>query len=117
MDLKDGKDYWKAQITGELITAPVVDQGSVYATVLDGTVYRFEEVTGKLLWSDKKNATSAPMVYAGQVYLSLREAQKDGDKTVQYEGLARMENAQGRQMDKDLWAKQKADYLIRAQGR
>ena len=111
MALKDGKDLWKQPITGELITAPVVDGGSVYATVLDGTVYRFDETSGKLLWSDKKNATSAPMVYEGQVYLSLREAQKEGDKTVQYEGMARMENAQGKQIDKGLWARQKADYL------
>lgn len=110
--LKDGKNCWKAQIEGDLITAPVVDGKSVYITCLDGTVYRFDAMTGAMLWSEKKKGTSAPTVYKDQVFLSMRQ---EGDSTkdgrIQYEGIGRLENRSGKHIDKDLWVKQKADYL------
>jgi Ca-activated chloride channel homolog len=109
--LKDGRECWKVPIAGELVTAPVIDDNSAYVTTLEGTVYRFQSADGKQLWSDSKNATSAPMVYKGQVYLSRREAKQSGQKTEQYEGLAQVERDKGRQLNKELWVKQKAEYL------
>ena len=41
-DLKTGDRYWSKPIAGEIITAPVLAEGRVYLTTLDGTMYCFE---------------------------------------------------------------------------
>jgi Ca-activated chloride channel family protein len=72
-DVKDGKEYWKKPIAGEIITAPVIAEGRVYLATLDGTLYCFKQRGGELVWQDKKNATSSPVVWHGQCYFSQRE--------------------------------------------
>ncbi|MBV8878809.1 MAG: PQQ-like beta-propeller repeat protein, partial [Planctomycetaceae bacterium] len=37
--LKDGKELWDDPIAGDIIAAPVIHDGSVYLTTLDGTLY------------------------------------------------------------------------------
>ena len=109
--LRDGKEYWKVPIAGELITAPIIEEKSVFVSTLEGSVYRFRDTDGTLLWSEKKNATSAPMIYKGQIYLSRRETRQVGKITENYEGLAQVEKEKGTQLNKVLWARQRADYL------
>ena len=112
LKLKDGETVWDAKIEGDLISAPILDKGSVYITCLDGTVYRFDRKTGKLLWSDSKKATCAPTIFNEKVYLSLREEGKSGkDTTKQFEGIGTLQDASGRLEQKELWAKREAEYL------
>jgi Ca-activated chloride channel family protein len=85
-DLKTGKEFWKKAIAGEIISAPVVANEHVYLATLEGTVYCFGQHDGELVWKDKKNATSAPVVWNGRCYFSRREevAQASaGKKTTQ----------------------------------
>ena len=80
-DLKTGKEFWKKPIAGEIITAPVIQDNQVYLTALEGTVYCFKQADGELVWKDKKNVTSAPVVWQGRCYFSQREettVNKDG---------------------------------------
>ena len=40
-ELKTGKQLWQQPIAGEIITAPLVEDGQVYLATLEGTVYCF----------------------------------------------------------------------------
>jgi Ca-activated chloride channel family protein len=71
-ELKSGKEFWKKPIAGEIITAPIVTDEKVYLSTLEGTVYCFGQHDGELIWSEKKNATSAPLVWGGQCYFGRR---------------------------------------------
>src|SRR5262245_32683100 len=61
-DLADGKELWEQPINGEIITAPVLADGHVYLTCLDGALFCFQQHDGKPLWNEAKNATSSPAV-------------------------------------------------------
>lgn len=112
MRLIDGKSVWDAKINGDLISAPIIDKGSVYITCFDGTVYRYDAASGKLIWSQEKKATCAPTIYNEQIFVSLRQEVKTGkDSVKQFEGMATLDNASGKQQQKDLWAKREAGYL------
>ncbi len=114
-DLKTGKELWKSKIAGEIITAPVIDNQKVYLATLEGTLYCFKQDDGALVWQEKKNATSSPLVSNGRCYYSRRDettVKKDGkDVKQQNEQLA------GRATGKDGTTKgyatttRPADYL------
>jgi Ca-activated chloride channel family protein len=72
-ELKTGKEEWKEKIAGEIITAPVIDDGKVYLATLEGTLSCFGQSDGKLVWQEKRNATSSPAVWNGQCFFSRRE--------------------------------------------
>jgi len=113
MTLEKGEEVWDVRIAGDLISAPIINDGSVYITCFDGTVYRHKTKDGKLVWSQQKNATCAPLIYNKKVFLSLRQEQKVGkDSVKQYEGLATLNNDNGIQEQKDLWVKREAPYLV-----
>ncbi len=111
--LETGENVWDQPIIGEVITAPVVADGSVYAACLEGTVYRFDARSGDVVWREQMNATCAPFLYGGQVYVSQREEGEETDEygQVQYEGLAQLDNRSGARENDDLWQRRKADYL------
>ncbi len=114
-ELKTGKQLWQQPIAGEIITAPVVNDGQVYLATLEGTVFCFNAPDGKPVWSEQKNATSAPAVWEKRCYFSRREATKakEGGRTAaqQNEQLAsRATAATGRVEDLAETAR-KADYL------
>lgn len=111
MTLDKGEEVWDASIAGDLISAPVINDGSVYITCFDGTVYRYRTKNGKLVWSQKKQATCAPTIHDNQIFVSLRQELKDGDKIKQYEGMATLDNRDGEQQQKELWSKREAPYL------
>ncbi|HEV3204555.1 MAG TPA: PQQ-binding-like beta-propeller repeat protein [Gemmataceae bacterium] len=71
-DIKTGKEEWKKDIAGEIITAPVIDKDQVFLVTVEGTLYCFN-TDGDLAWKEKKNATSSPMVWNGNCYFSRRE--------------------------------------------
>ncbi|HJT78877.1 MAG TPA: PQQ-binding-like beta-propeller repeat protein [Gemmataceae bacterium] len=97
--LKTGNELWKAKIAGEIITAPVIDNQRVYLATLEGTVYCFKQDDGSLVWQEKKNATSSPLVYDGRCYYSRRDevTVKKGGKDVKQQN----EQLAGRGTGKD----------------
>jgi len=115
--LETGENIWDRTIIGEVISAPVIAEQSVYAACLEGTVYRFDLDDGELLWEKQMNATSAPFVYDGAVYVSQREEGEGEDDygQLQYEGLARLDVKSGVRENEELWSRRQADYLRHSQ--
>jgi Ca-activated chloride channel family protein len=114
MGLKDGEEHWTQPIPGEVITTPVIEGNKVYATTLEGSVHCFDLASGKKYYSKEQQATSAPWIWQGEVYVSLREDEErivGGEaKTVRTEGQGRITKS-GERDNEALWAKQDADYL------
>jgi Ca-activated chloride channel family protein len=87
-ELKTGREFWKKPIAGEIITAPIVTDEKVYLSTLEGTVYCFGQHDGELVWKEKKNVTSAPLVWNEQCYFGRRTevtVKKDGKEVKQQE--------------------------------
>ncbi|MGD8719665.1 MAG: PQQ-binding-like beta-propeller repeat protein [Candidatus Zixiibacteriota bacterium] len=112
--LENGGEVWKQPLIGEVITAPVINGGSVFCSTLEGTVYHFDADDGELKWKDQKLATSAPWVVGDEVYVSKRvEVAGEGGTTEQYEGIAGLGRGSGEIYNADeLYAYGKADYLV-----
>jgi outer membrane protein assembly factor BamB len=106
-ELSTGRHIWEQEISGDVITAPVVSDGTVYFTTFNGTSYALNAADGSVVWVKVNAATSAPVIANGQLY-ETRKGQA-GKETV--EGLARVDAKQGNARDKELIAKSKADYL------
>jgi Ca-activated chloride channel family protein len=113
-DLKAGRELWKHEIAGDIISAPVVDNDHVLLATLDGTLYSFK-ATGKLAWQEKKNATCAPVFALGELYFSCREEttiQKDGKPVPQQtETLARRSSEAQAEIKEIKTMRCPADYL------
>jgi outer membrane protein assembly factor BamB len=109
--LENGGEVWNQPLVGEVITAPIINGSSVFCSTLEGTVYHFDADNGELKWKDQKLATSAPWVVGDEVYVSKRQEETVGGKTVQYEGLAGLGRGSGEQTNEELYAYSKADYL------
>jgi len=73
-DLKTGQELWSKAIPAQIVTAPIISKGKLYATTLDGSMTCLELRDGALVWQEKKNATSAPVVWNDQVFFSRRDA-------------------------------------------
>jgi Ca-activated chloride channel homolog len=111
-ELSTGRHIWEQEISGDVITAPVVSDGTVYFTTFNGTSYALSAADGSVVWVKVNAATSAPVIANGQLY-ETRKTQA-GKETV--EGLARVDAKQGNVRDKELIAKSKADYLKQGNG-
>src|SRR5215813_3804143 len=107
VDLVTGKHIWEAAISGDVISAPIIDGDRVYVTCFDGTSYAFDFADGKLIWKKENAGTSAPVIANGQFVVS--QKMKVGDKS--FEGLVRGDARQGTQQDKDLLTRKEAEYL------
>lgn len=112
MDLKTGTNRWEQAISSDVISAPVISDGTVYVTCFDGASYAFEVDSGKLLWKKENSGTTAPVISKGQVIIS----QKQTEGANSYEGLVRMDAAQGNQKDKVPLTKKAAKYLDEGKG-
>jgi Ca-activated chloride channel homolog len=111
-DLKTGKHLWERAISGDVISAPIVADGKVYATTFDGTSYSFDAVTGERVWKKENAGTSAPVVVGDDVHITQKE-QREG-KT--YEGSQRLDARRGQSKDERLRASSEAGYLDRDKG-
>lgn len=111
-ELRTGKRKWQTELKADVITAPIVAEGSVYAATLDGTVYRIDKDSGKAEWSVQHRATSAPWVHRGRVYMSLREDVKGADwHGGSAEGLNTADVKDGVQQLRTHVSRRKARYL------
>src|SRR5262249_54265539 len=87
-DLKTRQGVWKRPIAGEVITAPIVSDEKLYLSTLEGTVYCFGQHDGELVWKEKKNVTSAPLIWNSHCYFGRRSEvtiKKDGKEVKQQE--------------------------------
>lgn len=114
-DLESGKEEWKHPIAGEIITAPVIEGGRVYAATVDGSLYSFDRRNGSELWHEAKNATSAPAVWNEQCFFSRREQTmlaEGGKKVVQQNEVVAVRSLAPAAPVVDMArTMQKADYL------
>ena len=72
-ELKSGKLLWQKWIDGDVISSPVASGDRLWASTFSGTVYEFEQATGKIVTARRAKATSAPVVVAGNLFFSRRE--------------------------------------------
>ncbi len=107
-DLETGRELWRHVLSGEIITAPVIDKERVYAATVDGSLFSFDGRDGTELWHDAKNATSAPAVWNGQCYFSRRERASASQQT---EVVATRSLAPAAPVLDFARTKQNADYL------
>ena len=66
----DGEPVWSRAIAAELLAAPVVAGDSVYATTTTGVTYRVQRATGTPVWARELDATTAPWVVGGELYVT-----------------------------------------------
>jgi Ca-activated chloride channel homolog len=111
-ELASGRHLWEQEISGDVITAPVISDGTVYFTTFGGTSYALNAADGSVVWVKANAATSAPVVANGQLYETRKE--QAGKDTM--EGLARVDVKKGDARDKELIAKSKAEYLKAGSG-
>lgn len=111
-DLKTGKHIWERAISGDVISAPVVSEGKVYATTFDGTSYSFDAASGGLVWKRENAGTSAPVVVGGEVVVTQKE-ERDGKS---YEAMHRLDARRGVATERAPIARSEAGYLGRDKG-
>ena len=70
--LTDGARLWTEPLEHDVITAPVVAEGRLYLSTFDGSVHCFDPETGYREWRRPMNATSAPWIADGDVYVAHR---------------------------------------------
>jgi len=123
-DLATGRALWAHAVPADCLSAPVIANGTVHATTLDGTLTQIDLATGRLISQEQRNATSAPWISQtdksgarSEAIVSQRESQQktvDGKPTeVHSEGLRRIDSKTGRMSEeKQLFGD--ADYLAQS---
>jgi Ca-activated chloride channel family protein len=111
-DLHTARHIWEQEISGDVLTAPVISDGVVYFTTFDGTSYALNAADGSVVWVKATASTSAPVVLRGELYETRKTV--SGKETV--EGIARVDAKNGGARDKDLLARSQADYLKQGSG-
>lgn len=105
-DLQTGKILWQRWIDSDVMSAPIADGNELYATSFGGTVYRFDQKTGKVLSAVQSRATSAPTIVDGKLNFSRRI---DGDNETARESLGWFDSRiRGTGVE---YNQQQADYL------
>jgi outer membrane protein assembly factor BamB len=114
-DLATGDQIWRQAIAGEVITCPVLADGQVHVATLDGMLGCFEKDSGRPLWQEARNATSAPAVWKKQCYFSQRQQVAGATaEAQQMEWLARKYAAAGTPTEQFAGTASPADYLDHA---
>ena len=75
-DLKTGKHLWEQDITADVISAPVIEGDQVFLTCFDGTSFCIAASDGKIAWKKEHAGTSAPLVVAGRMLVTAKDASK-----------------------------------------
>lgn len=113
-DIRDGRRLWRTQITGEVITAPVLADGNVYFATLDGTLFCCSQEDGSVRWREASRATSSPVVVNGRCHFSQREAMRSSgaeDVVQQMEYFAMRSSEPQAETKAYRSSRRKADYL------
>ncbi|MCB9600383.1 MAG: PQQ-binding-like beta-propeller repeat protein [Sandaracinus sp.] len=72
-DLQTGALRWTRWIDAEVISAPVVYEGRVYAATFGGLMVAIDAASGEVVEARRARATAAPVVVDGALYFSRRE--------------------------------------------
>lgn len=78
-DLKTGKILWQKWIDGDVMSAPVAKGDNLYVTSFAGTLYKFNQKDGEILSATASRATSAPVIFGDDIFISKRSEAK-GEK-------------------------------------
>ncbi len=105
-DLHSGNILWQQWIDGDIMTAPVVEDGELYATTLPGTVYKFDMEDGAILTARSARATSAPVFVNGDMVFSKRSDQEGEEASEVIVTTSKTMN-----QNKLRYNEKKADYL------
>ncbi len=96
-DLLTGRHIWEQEITGDVITSPVVDGDQVFVTCLDGVSFCLQISDGAVVWKKENQGTSAPLIVNGRVVMTEKEVQ--GGKV--YERMRRARRHTGAYQEQD----------------
>lgn len=72
-DLQTGALRWTRWVDAEVISAPVVYEGRVYAATFGGMMIAFDAASGDVIEARRAQATAAPTIVDGALYFSRRE--------------------------------------------
>lgn len=72
MELKTGKILWQKRIEGDILSAPIEDEGKLHVVTFAGVYYILDSETGEFTSAKKCRATSAPVLHNGRAYYSQR---------------------------------------------
>jgi outer membrane protein assembly factor BamB len=72
-DLRTGEHLWEQELTGDVVTAPVVDGDRLFMTCLDGMSFCLDVEDGSVVWRKEHQGTSAPLVVEGRVIMTEKE--------------------------------------------
>ena len=78
-DLHTGRPIWEQEISGDVLTAPVISDGVVYFTTFDGTSYALNAADGSVVWVKATAGTSAPVVLRGELYETRKTVARKGN--------------------------------------
>jgi Ca-activated chloride channel family protein len=76
--IENGNQAWTKQVDGEILATPVIDGDTVYFSTITGKLYALELKTGKKLWSEQINATTAPWVEGEELHVTHKEKAEKG---------------------------------------
>ena len=96
-NLCTGEHLWEQEISGDVISSPVVDDDQVFVTCLDGVSFCFNVSDGSAVWTKANRGTSAPLIVNGRVVMT--EKQTHGGRI--YEYLRRSRRATGAYHERD----------------
>jgi outer membrane protein assembly factor BamB len=71
-DVRSGQEAWRSCIDAEVITAPVLADGCIFLTNLQGDLFCFRQEDGSRLWREPKGATSSPTVWHRECFFTRR---------------------------------------------
>jgi outer membrane protein assembly factor BamB len=106
-ELRTGRHLWEQEITGDVITAPVVAGDCVYLSCFDGTSFCLACGDGAVVYRRRDGATSAPFVVGDDVFHSRRMT----DEGKVYESVHRADAKRGADKDADPFLAAEAEYL------
>jgi Ca-activated chloride channel homolog len=111
-DVHTGRHVWEQEISGDVITAPVIDGDQVFLTCLDGMSYCLNIADGTVLWSKPNAGTSAPLVAGGRVIMT----EKAQVGSAAFQCLRRAQRASGNDFDERDILCYESPYLHRRRG-
>jgi len=108
-DLETGEPLWDTGIGSDVITTPVVSEGIVYASTYDGSVSSFDAATGKQRSLETVQATSAPWIHDGEIFVSQRDPDRPSETP--WEKTSGHRHTGARRQSRDVSASRRARYL------
>ncbi|MBI5219882.1 MAG: PQQ-binding-like beta-propeller repeat protein [Bacteroidia bacterium] len=76
-DLKSGNILWQNWVDHEALAAPVICNGKVYMTSMNGSLYQFDLNNGKQLFVAKDKAVTPPTVVDDFIFVCLQNAKDE----------------------------------------